>query len=202
MPAGVILAGGEGRRLGEDKSATKLLGVSLLERLVGIHVSANCEPIIISLRKKSSNIPSGCFVAYDADDDEGPLAGLHSAMLAVRSAGCDWAWLSPVDVPLLDPRLLAVLESQKKDGDEAILPISESGDENLLALVEVRATIRVLTQLKKVGLRNVSAIYGLLSCRKVSLEILNSNGIKKSCFLNVNHPRDLRRAENLLTGRQ
>jgi molybdopterin-guanine dinucleotide biosynthesis protein A len=123
-------------------------------------------------------------------------------MFAAAATGSVWAWLSPVDVPLLDPCLLSILESKKIDGDEAILPVSESGDENLLALVEVEAMIRVLSEVEKIGLMSVSAIYRLLSCRRVDMEILNLSGIKHSCFLNVNHPDDLVRAEKLLTGRQ
>ncbi len=199
MPAGVILAGGDGRRLGGEKTVVELLGISLIERVVRTHNSANCEPIIVAFREKESKRPDGCIVTYDAPGDEGPLAGLRAAMNAAKVAGCAWAWLSPVDVPLLDPRLLSILESEKRDGDEAVLPVSESGDENLLALVEVEAMIRVLSEIKKSGLKSVSAIYRLLSSRRVGMKILNSNGIKKSCFLNVNHPGDLVRAEKLLT---
>ncbi len=201
MPAGVILAGGEGRRFGSDKVIAKIADTTLLDRVIEVHRLAGCSPIIVAVRGDASRVPSDCIVALDAAGAAGPRAGLKAGLDAAATAGAEWAWLSPVDVPLLDPMLLSVLAGAREAMDEAVMPVSDEGDEPLLGLVEVAAMLRALAASSD-GRSSAASLYGLLMFRRLVVADLEDSSIDESCFLNVNRPGDLMRASDLLTDRR
>ncbi|MEQ6341107.1 MAG: molybdenum cofactor guanylyltransferase [Gammaproteobacteria bacterium] len=107
---GVILAGGQARRMGGiDKGLVELRGKPLVA-----HVIAALEPqvgnIIISANRDLDRY-AGFGYAVVADtlpDHPGPLAGILSAMLAATT---EYILTVPCDTPLLPPDLMLRLSS-------------------------------------------------------------------------------------------
>ncbi|MEO0575623.1 MAG: molybdenum cofactor guanylyltransferase [Pseudomonadota bacterium] len=102
----LVLAGGESRRMGQDKAAIQVDGVSLLSRTVSlarqfvddVHVSVRTPPVDETRRRFN------CIV--DAGVGQGPLDGILTALNSDTSA----AWLVlACDLPLLDASTLRVL---------------------------------------------------------------------------------------------
>jgi molybdopterin-guanine dinucleotide biosynthesis protein A len=89
---GVVLAGGQSRRMGCDKALLKLKGKDMLTRTVDCLTRAGAKQVIVSRNEPGNEIFS------DIYPNKGPLSGIHTA--AVNMAK-DNLLLVPVDLPYL-----------------------------------------------------------------------------------------------------
>lgn len=98
---GVVLAGGESRRMGRDKALVEVDGEPLWKRQLGVLLGAGASRAVLIRRGGQEPIAyPDCHL--DRVPDSGPLAGLHAAMeigghplvavLAVDMPGIDAAW--------------------------------------------------------------------------------------------------------------
>ena len=97
---GLLLAGGQSRRMGKEKASLSYAGSTQPERVAKL-LQAHCNEIFLSLRKgqagvrKVRNLP----IVRDSREGRGPLVGILSAF-DVRT---DAAWLVVAcDLPFLD----------------------------------------------------------------------------------------------------
>lgn len=110
-PAGVILAGGQGSRLGRDAPGGKAFA-ALGDRPLVAHVRDRLAPQVSELwlsLAPGSSAPSltGTEPLVDrAPRHRGPLAGLRAALERLEERRGRWLVMSPCDVPFL-PRDLA-----------------------------------------------------------------------------------------------
>ena len=119
MPAprvsGVVLAGGRSTRFGSNKLEASYAGRPLLHH--AIHRLAElCDEVVVVLPPgvDGATLPPGVTVANDPTEGEGPLAGLHTGLLAaVRS---DEVVVAGGDMPTLQ---LAVLREMRRVLEEA-----------------------------------------------------------------------------------
>jgi len=100
---GVVLAGGESRRMGRDKALVEVGGEPLWRRQVGVLLGAGAARVALVRRTGQEPIVyPDCL--FDRVPDSGPLAGIHAAMeigghplvavLAVDMPGIDVAWFA------------------------------------------------------------------------------------------------------------
>jgi molybdopterin-guanine dinucleotide biosynthesis protein A len=108
----VILAGGEGRRIGGGKPLRRLAGAMLIEH--ALRQAMPLSPIVaISVKDRDqlgaiSSVP----LLMDGQGDgqgEGPIAGIAAALAFARSQGLSFVLTIPCDTPLLPPDLLTRL---------------------------------------------------------------------------------------------
>jgi molybdopterin-guanine dinucleotide biosynthesis protein A len=76
--AAIILAGGQSRRMGTDKAALVVNGMSMLDRVRGIVLEAGVDEIVTS---GPGGIPDA-----DSDAGEGPMAGIAAGWLHLQSS--------------------------------------------------------------------------------------------------------------------
>jgi molybdopterin-guanine dinucleotide biosynthesis protein A len=88
--AGIVLAGGRGRRMGSPKKNVELAGVPLVDRAVAILQSVGCDPVVVA----------------DAGDD-GPLAALAEPL---RDLDSFEVFLLACDLPLAAPAVARLAE--------------------------------------------------------------------------------------------
>lgn len=100
----VILAGGEGRRIGGGKPLRELRGERLIDRAVRT-ARLWSDDLRLALREPGQVPGLDVPVLVDDHNIAGPLAGLGSALQAAREANHDFALTIPCDVPLLPPDL-------------------------------------------------------------------------------------------------
>jgi len=111
----IILAGGESRRMGQDK-ASMLLG----ERTLLQNVAASLQPlfaeVVVSVREHRSDIglPQVC----DDPEYRGPLGGLLAGLESVTTR---WVFLTACDMPFISPAVIHYLEPQRT-GCQAVVP--------------------------------------------------------------------------------
>jgi molybdopterin-guanine dinucleotide biosynthesis protein A len=113
---GVVLAGGEGRRMGGDKAQLRVDGEPLWQRQVRVLRGAGAERVVLVRRRGQAPIEYPDCV-LDVFADSGPLAGLHAA-LAI--GGHPWVALLAVDMPGIDAAWFSWLRGFCRPGAGAI----------------------------------------------------------------------------------
>jgi len=104
----VILAGGEGRRIGGGKPLRRLAGATLIEH--ALRQAMPLSPIVAISVKDRDQIGAIAGVPLLIDGQgEGPIAGIAAALGFARSQGLGFVLTIPCDTPLLPADLLTRL---------------------------------------------------------------------------------------------
>ena len=110
----VILAGGEGRRIGGDKPLLELAGERLIDRALR-NARRWSAPIAVAARDSSQVEPITVPVIADQRDIEGPVAGLLSALRFTAELRCRHVLTIPADMPFLPADMFGRLRKQIGD---------------------------------------------------------------------------------------
>lgn len=124
---GLVLAGGESRRMGRDKALLCYSGESTqLDRTVDL-LSKICQKVFVSQRKDQSfTIPSKAEVVFDSIASvKGPLCGILSAMQAFPQA--HWLVLA-CDLPFVTVSTLEKIITSFRASDPRLTAYRSSSD--------------------------------------------------------------------------
>ncbi len=193
---GILLAGGQGTRLGLGlpKALVRLGGRTLLERAGSVLKLVCDEVVVVAPAALGLPVPAAERVA-DPEGGEGPLGGLVAGLGARPFRR---AVVLGVDFPLMRPGLLAALAGML-GGHAAVLPLANGMPQPLAGIYAPGAAGR-LADCLAAGERAVMPAVAQLRPLVVRDEILAGLEGGLDCFLNVNGPGDLARAEALLRG--
>lgn len=197
---GLILAGGQGKRLGgRDKALISLAGRPLLDHVLGrlgpqlnqIALSANGDPS----RLAAYRLP----ILADHFADKGPLAGVHAGLIW---AGLIWAGTTgakalvtvSVDCPFLPPDLVSRLWSASLAGGICPAYARAGGRDHPTMALWPLGLLPALTDHLASNAPPRLADF-LVSAGAVTADFGDSQG-----FANINTPEDLTRAEALCHG--
>jgi molybdenum cofactor guanylyltransferase len=188
---GVVIAGGQGRRMGGvDKGLVTLAGRPMVE-----HVIARLRPQVASLlinanRNLGSYEALGYPVVSDTVGDYfGPLAGFLAAMRAGRTP---YILTAPCDTPLIVPDLARRLW-QELEREEAEIAVAHDGQylQPLFALIDVSLADSVEHYLDTGG-RKIDRWYNTRRLATVDFSDVADS------FTNVNNPEQRADIEALL----
>lgn len=108
--AGIVLAGGRSRRMGEDKASMDWQGRPMLETVVDV-VAQRCDPVLVTASASSrafAGLGGREHLRWITDEESGtgPLGGLVVALEAAAAAGKPAAFVCATDMPLIAPELI------------------------------------------------------------------------------------------------
>ncbi|MDZ4203021.1 MAG: molybdenum cofactor guanylyltransferase [Gallionella sp.] len=185
----LILAGGESRRMGQDKASLVLDGRTLLQS-----VAATLQPlfaeIIVSVRQPRPDIdlPQVCDDAAHA----GPLAGLAAGL---ERATSPWLFAVACDMPFITPPLIEHLARQRADW-QAVVPMVGGYPQPLAAFYATSCLGEVRRLLGGSGRHSLRALLDSLRVRYVDeAEMLAADPQLRS-FFDLDTPQDVERAMN------
>lgn len=194
-PLGVILAGGQARRMGGgDKGLLPLGDSNILQHVIDrlspqvadLALNANGDPA----RFEALNLP---VLADSIDGFVGPLAGVLAGLDWAAGQGADHIVTAAADTPFfpedLVPQLLLAAETQ---GKPIALARTENGRHPTFGLWPVGLRDDLRTALKN-GVRKVVQ---WTDAHGTAMADFPSGSIDP--FFNVNTPEDLQRAEEVL----
>jgi molybdopterin-guanine dinucleotide biosynthesis protein A len=96
--AAAVLAGGQSRRMGRDKSLMRLRGRSMVRLTVDKLQKAGFDPVFVVGPEKRYGLPKGLSVLGERARGKGPLSGIESALRHAQGPclvlPCDMPWLS------------------------------------------------------------------------------------------------------------
>ena len=186
---GVVLAGGDGRRIGGDKAMVELEGRPLLLYPLAVLRAVLDEVAVVA--KQSTVLPPldpAVAIWLEADEPRHPLVGIVHALRCARGR--------PVvvvagDMPFVTRGLVAALARERSRGAAAVVPRASGSLQPLCARYDPRALTALAACDFGAPVRDVVAA---LSPRIVEWP-------DDEPFFNVNHPEDILQAAALLSGR-
>lgn len=186
---GAILAGGNSRRLGQDKGPL-LLGGKTLTRWVAEALAPVVGDCWLITNHPGPHLALGLPLVTDLWPFQGPAGGLRTALFYSRTP---WVLAAAVDNPFLAPELLAGLTARLAGTSRpAVVCQSASGLEPFPGLFHVRL-LPSLTEFLKSQRR---ASLFVSKCRPLVIgpeEVMRLDPEGRS-FFNLNTPEDLERA--------
>ena len=196
---GLILAGGRSLRMGRDKTALKLGGMTLLARAVDRVRQAGGEPLVLGPPRSHAEV-SGSRQIDENDRASGGRGGpLFALRRGLQECGTRLALALACDVPLVPVPLLRFLVEEAERYD-AVVPRA-AGELQVLTAAYTISCLEAIDRKLHSGGR---AVHNLLSCVRTRVveadELLAFGG--EGVFLNINTPEDLARAEPLVGGRE
>jgi molybdopterin-guanine dinucleotide biosynthesis protein A len=188
VEAAILLAGGESRRMGRDKTQLPFEGRPLVVRMVE-RLTAVFPEVVVVVREPAGFPLAGVRLLTDRHPGRGPLEGLATGLSAIRS---DRALVVACDMPLLDIPVLRLLAAEADDAD-VIVPVSDTGPEPLCAVYARRLLPRLDAALAS-GERRMKAWLATLDAREMPPDAFASVDPEGHAFLNLNRPEDYARA--------
>jgi molybdenum cofactor guanylyltransferase len=182
--AAVILAGGQSRRMGQDKARLFVDGQSLLARQIGLARSLAASEIFISGRAGNTYSEFDLPVIFDPLADAGPLSGIERALTITSKP---LLLVLAVDMPGLTKELLMRLQTSCPDGRGAVPRLN--GQLEPLAAFYPRSAHRVAATLlaHRPALRDFAQ-----QCERAGLVKFYDVGVADAhCFSNWNTPEDI-----------
>ncbi len=202
-----VLAGGQSRRMGQDKALLTLAGQPLVAHALSTLRAAGLSPVIAGARSDLSRFAR---VIPDANPDcnigLGPLAGICAAL---ESTTARYSVFLPVDLPLLPSSLISYLVHHAQITSAAVTLPSICGVANTFPAVLERSVLPVLKSNLASGRRGCLAAFEAAAralsqpISVIPVELLAQSGHAAHpfglpaalWFLNVNTPADLGRVE-------
>ncbi|WP_099287975.1 molybdenum cofactor guanylyltransferase [Mycobacterium persicum] len=183
--AGVVLAGGESRRMGRDKATLPLPGgtTTLVEHVGGV-VGQRCDPIFVMAAPGQPLPPLPADVLRDEVRGLGPLPATGRGLRAAAAAGARLAFVCAVDMPLLTVELIDDLVRRAvQTNAEVVLPWD--GRSHYLAAVYRTELADRVDAWVAAGERRMSAFVDACDAQRIVMS--NSGPLS-----NVNTAADLR----------
>ena len=194
---GVVLAGGQARRMGgADKALIRIGGATILERVIAC-LAPQCRRLIVNANDDTTRLAaSGLAVVADTVPNRpGPLAGILAGLdfAAEHMAEVAWMMSAPADCPFLPRDLVERLHRARSEAG-ALLACAQSGERRhpVVALwpVSLRADLR--SALEREGVRKVEQWMAAYS-----VAIADWPTVPVDPFFNVNTPADAAEAERI-----
>ena len=195
---GVLLAGGQSRRMGGgDKCLLPLGGKELLQRIVDT-AAPQVGPLMLNTNSDPAKFESYSLpVASDAVEGfAGPLAGVLTGLEWARAntPECDWVASFACDAPFAPVDLVVRLASAiEAVGADMACATSGGRDHPVFALWPVRLAAELRASIVDEGLRKVDIWTARYTLARAEFDT-------KGCdpFFNINRPEDLDAAADMV----
>src|SRR5512142_7490 len=186
--AGIVLAGGENRRMGADKAFLKLAGVPMIEHVMR-SLKAVCRDIIIVTNSPQLYKAYSVSVVTDAFNLHGPLTGIYSGLL--KSAD-EYNVVVACDMPFLNPRLLSYMGSLA-GGYDIVVPAVGGMLEPLHAVYRKGLLPVIEAQIMRYE-QQIRVLFEKQRIRYVAGEEIDRFDPARKSFKNLNTPQEYEEA--------
>jgi molybdopterin-guanine dinucleotide biosynthesis protein A len=189
---GVILCGGQSRRMGRPKVTLPFGRELMLLRVVRLLGEAVAPVVVVGgPRQRLPSLPPEVRVARDRRSGRGPLEGIAAGLRALP-AGTDAAFVTACDVPLLKPEFVRRMV-ELAEGFDAAVPHVGGFDEPLSAVYRT-SVLPEIENLLAEGWRRTALLCRQVRARRVTAEELADVDPDLDSLRNTNTPDDYRAA--------
>ncbi len=195
---GLLLAGGQSRRMGGGDKCLRLLGgETILARIIA-RVRSQVRQLVLNANGDPARFaPYGLPVVADSvEGSAGPLAGVLAGLdwAAANAPDCPWVASVPTDAPFLPADLVARLFAAADQGVEMACAASGGRSHPVVGLWPVRLRGDLRRALTVEQIRKVDVWTGRYRLATVDFPIGEIDP-----FFNANRPEDLAEAGRFLT---
>mgnify|MGYP000890032686 FL=1 len=198
----VVLAGGRGKRVGQNKALLKMGDVYLLEIVL-----KNIRAIFDNVLLVVSSIDYDCLmslyfpilscyctdVIVDPVSNQGPLLGL---MEGLTRSDSEWTFLLGCDMPFVNGSLVRLIYQERTNTSQAIVPRLNGFLEPLHAFYH-RSCLPAAESVFRQDKRKIKDFYPLIDLSVIEERKMSMVKNYKLSFFNINTAEDLKMAESL-----
>ncbi len=195
--SGVLLAGGQSRRMGQDKRLVLVDGVSLFQRVLSIFEQVFTETIVVVAQHSSVTEGLSHRVVTDVIPGKGPVGGLHTGLFYSREP---FVFLAACDMPFLEIALIQRICQLSKESDNADACMFElsTGIQPMQGVYSQKC----ISSLESMIRNDQLSMQGLLNRTELKVQTLDQAKIEDLdpnfvSFMNINTPSDLEMANKL-----
>jgi molybdopterin-guanine dinucleotide biosynthesis protein A len=185
----LILAGGNSKRMGQDKANLLLNGQTLLQHVVATMQQLFPE-VIVSVRqpRPESDMPQ----VRDDPAHTGPLAGLAAGL---ERAATPWVFAVACDMPFVTPAVIGRL-AQCRNDCQAVVPLVHGHPQPLAAFYAKSCLDEIHVLLNGNGKHSLRALLNELQVCYVSEQEMLAADPQLRSFFDLDTPQDLAQAMN------
>ena len=193
----VIQAGGESRRMGQDKGLVRLAGQSLVARAIQ-RLSPIADEVLVTTNRPPAYEFLGVPLFPDLIPGRGALGGLYTALSAasqplVAVVACDMPF---VNSALLEAERQALLAAQA----DIVIPHTGEGLEPFHAIYRRETCLPPIQQAIETDKWRVDSWFSQVKVELFRREDILRYDPQMLSFWNINTPEDLQKAERQLAG--
>jgi molybdopterin-guanine dinucleotide biosynthesis protein A len=186
----VILAGGQSKRMGRDKAAIEIDGVSLIEHQLDklrLFLGADTDLFISVQNEADLSALEGAEKVPDFESGQGPMMGVYSALCRMKKGHL---LALGVDLPSVDVALLTRIQDNAEPG-KGVIPVHPNSGyfEPLVAIYPIEAKQSISDYLGE-GKRSFQNWLNQAIDSKIMKPMEIEKGMRRK-FVNLNTPEDL-----------
>ncbi len=189
--AGIILAGGRSTRMGRDKASLPLpdnTNTTFVEHLATLLI-AQCSEVVLVVRNSTQAAPYkhlGISILTDETPDVGPLMGVYTGLHSIQASH---ALVMAVDMPFVQPEMIAFLLSQPHAENTLLVPVVNAIPQVLFAMYP-RSILLEIEKRLHAGRRDPRSLLEVVPVRYIDEAQLRRIDPQLRSFVNVNTPED------------
>lgn len=187
--SGVILAGGQSRRMGAPKALLTVHHEKLIERQVRI-LKQLCSEVILVTNEPKTYLPfvdSDVRIITDYFPGQGPLAGMHAGL---SLAQYEDVWIVGCDMPYLSIQAATLMLGRKRErGSDAVIPSVEGRLHPLHGIYDKRCADQIASMLTR-NQRRVNAFLDDIAYESINEWTFEQSGIAIRFVFNMNTPEE------------
>jgi len=188
----IVLAGGQGQRLGADKAFLKIGNQILIEGIVEKMAQIGDEVIIVTNSPQEYDYLEARLVG-DVYPGKGSLGGIYSGL---RAAHSDYSLVVACDMPFLNLKLLRYM-ILLSPGHDVVIPRVGGMTEPLHAIYSKKC-LQPIERLLSAGGFKIIDFFHEVRVRYVEEQEIKLFDPQRLSFFNINTPEDLEKAGNLM----
>jgi molybdopterin-guanine dinucleotide biosynthesis protein A len=185
---GIILSGGENKRMGKDKAFLKIAGKPMIEHVLQALQSV-VDRIIIVTNSPQAYASYDALVVTDASAKRGPLTGIYTGLLHSQD---EYNIVVACDMPFLNPGLLSYMAGLAGEYD-VVLPKVGDFVEPLHAIYR-RSLLPVIEDRIRRDARQIRGIFSEARVRYVTESEIDRFDPERRSFRNLNTPEEYKEA--------
>ena len=187
---GIILAGGESRRMGRDKAFLPWGDTTLIEHLLE-RLKPVTDELIVAVKDARTFRHLKARVVEDCVPGAHALGGLYTGL---RAASHELCFVCGCDAPFVSPGLVSALAGLS-DGHDLVIPRSPRGLEPLHAVYARSSSLPAIEWQLRRQVWDLLVLVSRLRVRIVEGEALRRIDPAGRCFVNLNTEADYAMAE-------
>lgn len=181
---GILLAGGQSKRMGKDKAFLEYKHRKLYEYPLSI-LTGLCDEILISSNDPRFEL-TGYQVIPDIFPGQGPMAGIFTCLSSARYPrslvlGCD--------LPLMDPRFIQLLVSRSEQNFPVTAGLNKENKPEPLAGIYDKSLLDLMKSLLEEEKNKLRILLEMIPVQYINPT--NEGYDPEVIYFNINSPRDI-----------
>lgn len=189
MITGIVLGGGQSKRMGQDKAQMPFAGETMLARVVRLVGEVADEVIVVTRHEGAPFLGLPVRIVHDSVEHQGPLAGIAAGLAASVS---ELSLVVACDMPLIRPAVLRRLVDVLGDADICVAVVD--GQASPLCAVYRAGVAGVAQDLLAGGERRVMALLDRVQTKRVEAAMFRDLDPDLDSFVSCNTPEAYRQA--------